>query len=245
MATLERGAVSVYYEEHGSGFPLLLFAPGGMHSRAAFWGERPEAWFDPRVELSNEFRVIAMDQRNAGASRAPVSPRDGWHTYVADALALLDHLGVGELAVMGGCIGVSFALGLCAAVPGRVRAAVLQNPIGASADGHDHFSGMFDKWSEELRSDRPEVDPGTVAALGKNLFSGDFVFSVSRDFVRGCAVPMLVLPGGDGMHPPAIAEEIARLAPHATLVDGWRPADIGREAMVALVRGFLRANVPA
>lgn len=245
MATFESGAISLYYEEHGSGFPLLLLAPGGMHSRAAFWGERLEAWVDPRVELSDEFRVIAMDQRNAGASRAPVRPRDGWHIYVADALALLDHLGVTELAVMGGCIGVSFALGVCAAAPGRVRAAVLQNPIGTSGDGHDYFAEMFAKWAEELQSGRPEVDPAAVAALGANLFSSDFVFSVSRDFVRGCEVPMLVLPGGDGMHPAAIAQEIAQLAPRATLVERWRPADIGREAMVALVRGFLRANVPA
>ncbi|GAC1488449.1 MAG: alpha/beta hydrolase [Candidatus Limnocylindrales bacterium] len=245
MPTLERGAVSLYYEERGSGFPLLLFAPGGMHSRAAFWGERPEAWFDPRTELADEFRVIAMDQRNAGASRAPVSASDGWQTYVADALALLDHLGVTELAVMGGCIGVSFALRLCAEVPSRVRAAVLQNPIGASGDGHDHFGGMYEKWVDELRTGRSDVEPDALAGLRANLFSGEFVFSVTRDFVRTCNVPMLVLPGSDAFHPPATAEEIARLAPHAELVERWRPADIGREAMVALVRDFLWAHVSA
>lgn len=243
MATFLRGPASIYYEEHGSGFPLLLFAPGGMHSRAALWGERPGAWFDPRAELADEFRVIAMDQRNAGGSRAPVSGADGWHTYVADALALADHLGLDELALMGGCIGVSFALGLCAAAPQRVRAAVLQNPIGASDDGHDHFGVMFDQWADALRVGRPETDPADIAGLKANLFDGDFVFSVSRDFIRGCAVPMLVLSGSDAFHPPAVAEELAGLAPRARLVERWRPADIGREAMVGLVRDFLRTHV--
>lgn len=215
-----------------------------MHSRAAFWGERPDDWVNPLVELADEFRAIGMDQRNAGRSSAPVTTGDGWQTYVADALALLDHLGVDELAVMGGCIGVSFALGLCAAVPGRVRAAVLQNPIGAGGGRHDHFGPMFDAW-EQLRRTRADVDPAALAALRSSLFSGDFVFSVSRDFVRDCSVPMLVLPGRDEFHPATTAEEIARLAPSAKLVERWRPSEIGREAMVALVREFLRAHVPA
>ena len=35
MPTFERGDVSIYYEEYGSGYPLLLFAPGGMRSSSA------------------------------------------------------------------------------------------------------------------------------------------------------------------------------------------------------------------
>lgn len=170
MATFDRGAVSLHYEERGTGYPLLLFAPGGMHSRLAFWGERPDDWFDPLVELSDEFRVIGMDQRNAGHSRAPVTADDGWHTYVSDAIALLDHLGIADVAVMGGCIGASFALGLCAAWRGSIGAAVLQNPIGASADGHDHFLAMCDKWVDELRTTRPDVEAVALSwAAGEPL----------------------------------------------------------------------------
>jgi hypothetical protein len=53
---------------------------------------------------------------------------------------------------------------------------------------------------------------------------GDFVFGVSRDFIRHCAVPMLVLPGDDAFHPATTARAIARLAPHATLIERWRPS---------------------
>ncbi len=91
MATFKRGDITLYFEEFGSGYPILLFAPGGMRSSIEFWHQSP---FDPTVELAKDFRVIAMDQRNAGQSRAPISASDGWETYAEDHVALLDHLGI-------------------------------------------------------------------------------------------------------------------------------------------------------
>ena len=75
MPTFTRGATSIYYEEQGSGHPLLVFAPGGMRSAIELLARSP---YHPVKELSGEFRVITMDQRNAGASRAPISAADGW-----------------------------------------------------------------------------------------------------------------------------------------------------------------------
>jgi pimeloyl-ACP methyl ester carboxylesterase len=127
MPVFERAGVSLYFEEYGSGYPLLLFAPGGMRSSIEFWRRSP---FDPIAELAADFRVIAMDQRNAGRSRAPISAADGWETYTADHLALLDQLGIRRAHLMGGCIGSSYCLGMIKAAPNRVSAAVLQNPTG-------------------------------------------------------------------------------------------------------------------
>src|SRR5438105_15718413 len=126
MPLFERADVSLYYEEFGSGHPLLLFAPGGMRSSVNFWHRSP---FDPTVELASDFRVIAMDQRNAGNSTAPISASDGWEAYTADHLALIDHLGLKQCHVMGGCIGSSYCLGMMKAAPERVTAAILHNPI--------------------------------------------------------------------------------------------------------------------
>ena len=91
MPMLSRDDVHLYYEEHGTGFPLLLIAPGGMRSAVSCWDSTP---WNPIEQLSPHYRVIAMDQRNAGRSVAPVRATDSWHTYTADQLALLDHLGV-------------------------------------------------------------------------------------------------------------------------------------------------------
>src|SRR6202521_4261269 len=102
MPSFEHGDASIYYEEYGSGYPLLLFAPGGMRSRIEFWHTSA---FDPTVEFASDFRVIAMDQRNAGQSRAPIRAGDNWQTYASDQLALLDHLRIQKAHIMGGCIG--------------------------------------------------------------------------------------------------------------------------------------------
>ena len=253
MALMEKDGVSIYYEVHGDGYPLVLFAPGGMNSVAQLWFERPDApgepmpWLDPRRVLADRYRVVAMDQRNAGGSHAPVRPGDGWASYASDQLALMDHLGIGSTHVMGGCIGSSFCLGVCHASPGRVTAAVLQNPIGLSADNRDHFYELFDGWASSIRaayrSEGAEVDERSLETMRESMFGGDFVFNVSRDFVRSCPVPLLVLAGNDVYHPRAVAEEIAALAPAATLVTDWSgPAR--QDATAALVREFLEEHTP-
>ena len=91
MPVFKRDDVELYYEEHGAGFPVLLIAPGGMRSAVSFWERTP---WNPIDQLAPHYRVIAMDQRNAGKSVAPVRPTDSWHVYTADQLALLDHLGI-------------------------------------------------------------------------------------------------------------------------------------------------------
>ena len=85
MPTFNRGDVSLYYEEHGKGFPVLMIAPGGMRSTVSFWEKAP---WNPIPLLAAHYRVIAMDQRNAGGSKAPIRATDGWRVYTEDQLAL-------------------------------------------------------------------------------------------------------------------------------------------------------------
>jgi pimeloyl-ACP methyl ester carboxylesterase len=238
MPVFERAGVSLYYEEYGSGYPLLLFAPGGMRSSIDFWRRSP---FDPTAELAQDFRVIAMDQRNAGRSHAPIGVADGWETYAADHLALLDHLGARRAHVMGGCIGSSYCLGLIKLAPERVSAAVLQSPIGLSPENRTAFHEMFDGWAGELKQARPELSEAALSAFRARMYDTDFVFSVSRDFVRGCRTPMLVLAGDDLYHPAPTAEEIARLAPNCELIVKWKTSD-ATPAAVARVRSFLKTH---
>jgi pimeloyl-ACP methyl ester carboxylesterase len=235
MPLFERADVSLYYEEFGSGHPLLLFAPGGMRSSVDFWHRSP---FDPTAELASDFRVIAMDQRNAGRSRAPISADDSWHTYTADHLALLDHLGIQRCHIMGGCIGGSYCFSMIKTAPARVSAAVIQNPIGLK-DNRDAFREMFDGWAQELKGQRPQLSDSTLASFRENLYGGDFVFAVSRDFVASCATPMILLNGSDLYHPAEISAEIARLNRRIEVVSEWKTPEAARDA-VGRVRTFLK-----
>jgi len=195
-------------------------------------------WINPLEELSDRFQVIGMDQRNAGASVAPITSDDGWQVYLEDQLALMDHLGGERFHVMGGCIGSSYALGLCEAVSDRVTAAVLQNPIGLTSENRPKFYAMFDEWADEMRSTHPEVDD-----FRNRMFGGDFVFSVDRDFVRSSQIPLLVMPGGDDFHPRAVAEEIVALAPDSVLLSPWG-GDEHRGQTLLRVAEFLGAHTP-
>lgn len=249
MPVLERDGAIIHYDVHGEGYPLVLFAPGGLNSVAQLWRERPGSpgerlpWIDPTVELAPDFRVIAMDQRNAGRSSGPITSADGWSTYTDDHVALLDHLGLERVHVMGGCIGSSYALGLCRAAPDRVSAAVLQNPIGLSNGNREAFLDMFDGWAKELASRRADVDESDLAAMRARMFGGDFVFSVDREFVRSCRVPFLVLAGNDVFHPTATAREISDLAPDAELILEWAGPAL-HDATLSRIRAFLLGHTP-
>src|SRR5438552_3845717 len=226
MPTLKVPDGEIYYEAHGSGYPLMIFAPGGLRSELSFWRHSPSnpsapaVWMNPMAVLGPKYRVVAMDQRNAGRSRTRIDAIDDWHTYAGDHLALADHLGLEQFHVMGGCIGASFCLTLCELAPNRITAAVLQNPIG-HADNRDVFHNLVQSWARGVRETRPKNEEAVLSRFGENMFGGDFVFSVSREFVRGCRIPLLVMPGDAPPHPKVIGEEIAALAPHAEVLHQW------------------------
>ncbi len=248
MPVLKLEDAEIHYQEYGSGYPVLLFAPGGMRSQAGMWQAPPDGpprvWNDWTRVLTDGYRVIAMDQRNAGRSRGTIEADHGWHTYGSDQLALMDHLGIDRFHVLGGCIGSSFCLTLCDIAPERISAAVLQNPIGVHPEHPTYFPDSFVEWTEEQRAERPELDPAAMQSFGRNMWGGDFVFNVDRDFVKGCQTPALVLPGNDKAHPRVIGLEVAELLPNAEMLVDWKGPD-HLAAQRDRVLGFLGAHTPA
>ena len=238
MPIFRRGDVSIHYEEFGQGFPVLLLAPGGMRSSVEFWSR---AAYNPTTELAAQFRLIAMDQRNAGRSTAPIAASDGWHVYREDQLRLLDHLKIERCHLLGNCIGGAFALALIAAAPDRVASAVLQQPIGHSSENRATFYELFDNWAEEQKRARPDLSADALREFRERMYGGDFVFSVSRDAVRSCASPLLVLMGNDIYHPSETSREVAALAPRGELVERWKDPEVVPQT-IARVRAFFTAH---
>ena len=227
MPVFTRPDAEIYYEVHGKGFPLLLFAAGGLRSQLAYWRHSPSdpnaapPWMDPMTALADRFTVVGMDQRNAGASRGAVRATHGWHTFAGDHLALMDHLGFRRFAVMGGCIGGSYCLSLCELAPERIAAAVLQNPIGFH-ENRDTWDDIVSGYAKTVLARDPELTPEVVQKFGHNMFGGEFVFSVTREFVRHCAVPLFLQPGTDKPHPAVTSAEIEKLAPNVEVQKDWR-----------------------
>ena len=86
---------------------------------------------------------------------------------------------------------------------------VLQNPIGLHPDFPTYFPDSFAEWANEQRAAHPDLDKAALRSFGENMWAGEFVFSVSRDFVRRCSAPALVLPGDDTPHPAVTGGELA------------------------------------
>ena len=242
MPSFTHGDATIYYEEYGQGFPILTFAPGGTMSTIAFW-HRPASPVDPTVVFASDFRVIAMDQRNAGGqSHAPIKATDGWHSFASDHIALLDHLGIDQCHLYGQCIGGPFILSLLKAQPQRFVSAVIAQPIGRVGPLPPGRSANFSGWVDTL-TNHPEATDEVLDAYYANLYGPDFGYSVDRAFVSSCQTPCLVLAGNDEAHPFAIAEEIARLLPHAEFIPDWKSGEPLAVA-TARMKQFLSDHTP-
>jgi carboxymethylenebutenolidase len=233
-----------HYEVHGRGYPVLLFAwlPGSRIERWSTIPARPgvaQDWLDPITELSDAFQLIALDVRNAGQSWATIGLQDDWTTYTGDHLTLLDHLGVKQCHVMGACIGVSFALDIVRARPRLVSGLVLQNPIGLSDTNRAALDHEFDLWADAVKG-WPNIDAQRLPGFRQRMFGGDFIFSVTREFVRNCAVPALLMPGDDVVHPTEVSADLARM-PNAEVLAPWKGAQY-RDAAMHKVREFFVAT---
>src|SRR5215475_1146954 len=140
----EKGPVRIYYEEAGSGFPLMLIPGGGLNSTVAgLKGGNPFPAID---EFKGEYRCITADLRNApsGQSTGPVEVGRPWESYADDQLGLMDHLGIDKFSVMGFCIGGPFIWSLLKRAPNRIVAAVLAQPVGWRPEMRDRkYPGTF------------------------------------------------------------------------------------------------------
>jgi pimeloyl-ACP methyl ester carboxylesterase len=243
MPTFEHDGASIYYEEFGAGFPILAFAPGGLASTIRMWSS-PSAPVNPAVDLATRYRVIEMDQRNAtgGRSRAPITAHDGWHTFAADHVALLDHLGIERCHLFGQCIGGSFIMSLLKAYPERIPGAVLAQPIGRVGPMKPGRAEKFDAWAKTLEG-HPELNEPVLDAFYHNLYDPGFLYSVDRAFVAGCRTPCLVLAGNDEAHPYPVSEETAKLLPDVEFIKEWKTG-AALEAAKARIDEFLAKHTP-
>ncbi|HUR34386.1 MAG TPA: alpha/beta hydrolase [Vicinamibacterales bacterium] len=242
----EKGAVRIHYNEWGSGFPLLLIAGGGLNSTMAGLTNP----FDAVGEFRREFRCIAADLRNAnsGQSSGPLEIDRPWDAYTDDQLAVMDHLGIDRFMVMGFCIGGPFIWNLLERAPGRVVAAVLAQPSGWRPEMPTlSYDTNMQGWGPQLVQRRPEITMEMVERFLTKMYrtNPDFVFTVTREFVKQCQNPVLILPDDIPSHPYAVAMEAAMLAPNAEVsMFPWKEPKERIPLAIRQIRSFLRAHRP-
>jgi pimeloyl-ACP methyl ester carboxylesterase len=248
MPFYQKGNVRIYYEEAGSGFPLLIIPGGGLNSTVA--GLMRGDPFHAFNEFKNEYRCIAADLRNAntGQSSGPLEIDRPWDSHTDDQVGLMDHLGIDKFMVMGFCIGGPLVWNVLERVPSRVAAGVLAQPSGFRPEAPTlSYDGNMTGWGPELVKRRPEITMDMVDKFLTKMYrtNPDFVWTVSRDFVRSCQTPVLILPDDIPAHPYAVAMEAALLAPKSEVsIFPWKQPPERIPLAVRQIRSFLRSHRP-
>ena len=248
MPFYERGSVRIYYEDVGSGFPLMIIPGGGLNSSIASLDTSVP--FNPLERYKNDFRCISADLRNAdlGQSSGPLEIDRPWDAYSDDQLGLMDHLGIREFLVMGFCIGGPMIHNLLKLAEDRVVAAAMMQPSGFSPEYPNIFyENNTERWAPQLCEKRSEVTMAQVHDFLTNMYTdrADFVFTVSRDFVRSLQTPLLIAPDNVPAHPYEAAMEVADIAPNSeTTIFPWKDSEENIDTVVDHARRFLKSHQP-
>lgn len=219
------------YEVAGSGPPLLMFSPGGFDSTSESW--RTVGIYrrlDLLEQLTARYTCITFDRRESGRSGGRVE-RLSWSHYVAQAIGLLDHLGIERAHLMGGCVGCSTAVAMAVARPDRVRSMVLFSPAG----GVKYRMKQQDRFARHLAH---------VQAHGL-----DGVVALARETDTGFAADPRVGPWNSVIRTdPAFAQVYAKqeVARYALVVNGTARLMFDRDTVPgAEPEDLLRLDVPA
>lgn len=130
MPQFQNGAASVHYEIVGSGRPLLLIA--GTASDGASWA--------PLLPLLPGRQLILIDNRGSGQTRVdgPIELAD----MASDCVALIDHLGLEPVDVVGHSLGGFLGLALAAQHPGKVKRLVTLASAGMGPRTRSVFNDL-------------------------------------------------------------------------------------------------------
>ena len=248
MPFYERGSTRIYYEEAGSGFPLLIIPGGGLNSTVE--GLRTSHPFNPMAAFQNDFRCIAADLRNAppGQSSGPLEIDRPWDAFTDDHLGLMDFLNIDKFLVMGFCIAGPMMHNLLRTASDRVVAAAFMQPSGFRPELPDLFyRNNTAGWAPQLCEKRSDITMDMVHDFLTNMYTNraDFVFTVSRDFVRNLQTPILIAPDDVPAHPYEVAMEVANLAPNSEVtIFPWKDTQEHTDEVVAHAGRFLKAHAP-
>jgi pimeloyl-ACP methyl ester carboxylesterase len=240
MPTARVNGAEIYYEEAGSGPPIIL-SPGGLQGVLASYGLVMQ-------ELAREHRVISYDRRFGGQSRSPLVVQT-WDMVCQDVIGLMDVLRIERAYLGGGSFGAAISLGCAFRYPERVQAIFPSNIAGGficeaylamklfksaeialsqgikaaidAFDPEDRFAPFTPEraqYDAGYREALEAMDPKGFAQVMRDtiyaLFDGPYVsLGMTKEMLNGIQTPTLIMPGHNDVHPRGVAEQLHRLIP--------------------------------
>lgn len=263
MPRAKVNGAEIYYEEAGSGPPIIL-SPGGLQGVL-------DSYQPVLEELSHEHRVIAYDRRFGGQSSSPMVVQT-WDMVCQDVIGLMDAIGIDQAYLGGGSFGAAISLGCAVRYPERVRAIFPSNIAGGvicnsylaaklfksldmalnqgikavvdAFDKDDRFSPFSPEraqYDPEYRKALEAMEPADFAQVMRDtiyaLFDGPYVsLGMTKEMLKGIGTPTLIMPGNNDIHPRGVAEQVHRLVPNSR----WGEVPPHSEAPQKYVRRVLQ-----
>ena len=161
------GELELFFDTDGAGEPLLLLSGlGGEH----------HGWDLVRKDLARRHRLVLVDNRDAGASDEARGPY-GTGDMAADALGVMDHLGIDRFHLVGASMGGAIAQHVALQAPTRVASMTLVSSWGRT----DAFlRAVFTSWRRMAERLQPDE---LLAALAPWAFTYRFLESPAPEVV--------------------------------------------------------------
>jgi len=208
--------INLYYEIFGEGEPLLLLHGGGATI---------ESWYAQIPEFAKKYKVIVPDGRGHGRSQDGEGAIN-FDLMASDMVALLDHLGIKSVMVVGWSDGGVIGLQMAIRHPDLVKKLVT---LGA----HSRPDGMTDEFKSQVESFDPESFPA-ILKDGYKALSPDgpehwpVVFGKLKimwltlpDFqesdLKGILCPVLLMVGENDIVRKEESDRMSRLIPNSKL----------------------------
>ena len=214
--------IKLYYETHGTGYPLILLH-GGLGSGEMFGPVLPL--------LAESHKVVAVDLQGHGRTADIDRPIDV-RLMADDIAALIDHLGLVKPDIVGYSLGGGVAFQTAVKYPAKVRRLVSvsanirrdaippemlaqQSQVNAAAAEYMKDTPMYQLYQRV--APRPQDFPRLLDKIGQSM-AKDFDYSAE---VRGLQVPTLIVAADADMAPPSHYVEVFKLLDGGLRDGGW------------------------
>jgi len=209
--------LKMYYEIHGSGFPLILIHGGGSTLQSTFGRILPE--------LSKTHKVIAVEMQAHGHTKDIDRPLS--FTQDADDISvLLKNLGIPKADIFGFSNGASTTLQMAIRYPEQVNKIIVASTFSKKSGAPSWFWEMmskptFEEMPKQLKEAYLEVNPGDTIGLMK-MYHRDVARmqsfpDVSDDELKNIHAPSLIVCGDKDVVTPEHAHEMSKLISNAQL----------------------------
>ena len=242
MPTAKVTGAELYYEESGSGSPLILSA-GGLQGKL-------DSYSEVIGTLAESYRVIVYDRRFGGKSNGALVVQT-WDMVCQDVFDLMDALGIDQAFLGGGSFGAAISFGCASRRPERVKAIFPSNIAGgticdaylacklyksldmamnqgikAVIDAFD-LDDRFSPFSPERAQYSPEYRKTLEAMRAEDFaqvmrdtiyaqYDGPYVsLGMTQEALKGIRAPTMIMPGSNDIHPRSLAEKVHRLVPNS------------------------------